>query len=153
MAMTCKRIGLDFHGVLNSNPDFFKEFCAFAKSRGAQIYIISGGPRETIIDFLARRQISYDKIWCIFDYFAARNKVKFMADGSFYVEDKEWNSAKGEYCRQNKICLQIDNSTVYGKYFSTPYCLYNETDKTGTINGKVINFNSSIAACWNKLGL
>ena len=141
--MICKKIGVDFHGVLNSNPLFFKEFCDCAVKQGFEIHIISGGPCETIENFLAQYQIKHNRIWCIFDHFNEQDKIEFLADGSFHVADELWDSAKAEYCRQNNICVHIDDSPVYGRYFTTPYCLYDEYKKSGELSGKMIDFSVS----------
>ena len=149
--MICKKIGVDFHGVINASPLFFKEFCGLVKSQGTEVHIISGGPRETIEKFLRQQQIEYDRLWCIFDYFDAENEVEFLPDGSFHVDDEAWDSAKAEYCRLNEIGLQIDDSTVYGRYFTTPYCLYDERSKKGLLNGIIIDFSGSAAESVEKL--
>lgn len=149
--MICKKIGIDFHGVLNTNPLFFQKFCDMAISKNIEIHIISGGPRETIEKFSVIHQIKYSKLWCIFDHFEAKNEVEFLPDGSFHVEDELWNSAKAEYCRKNEISVQIDDSIIYGRYFITPYCLYNEKTKTGTLSEKKISFSHSAEQCLNSI--
>ena len=141
--MICKKIGIDFHGVLNNNPLFFKEFCDCSVKQGFEIHIISGGPKETIEKFLTLHKIQYTAVWCIFDYFDAKSEVEFLPDGSFHVDDEKWDSAKAEYCRCNDICVQIDDSLVYGRYFTTPYCLYDEYKKSGELSGKTIDFSAS----------
>ena len=151
--MICKKIGVDFHGVININPDFFKEFNDFALSQGHEIHIISGGPRDTIEKFLALHKIKYTVLWCIFDYFDAKNEVEFLPDGSFHVDDVAWDSAKGEYCRRNGICVHVDDSRIYGKYFTTPYCLYDEYGRYGILNGATIDFSDSAGACLKQIML
>lgn len=141
--MTCKKIGVDFHGVINSNPFFFGKLCALAEEQGHEIHIISGGPKEYIEKFLALHKIKYTALWCIFDYFDAKNEVEFLPDGSFHVDDTAWDSAKGEYCRRNEICVHIDDSLVYGDYFTTPYCLYNERGKQGILKGQTLDFSDT----------
>ncbi|MBQ4400229.1 MAG: HAD family hydrolase [Alphaproteobacteria bacterium] len=141
--MICNKIGVDFHGVINCNPLFFKEFCDCAIKHGFEIHIISGGPCETIKNFLAQYQIKHNIIWCIFDHFNEQEKVVFLPDGSFHVDDELWDSAKAEYCLRNNICVMIDDSLVYGKYFTTPYCLYDEHKKSGKLSGSTIDFSLS----------
>jgi len=150
MAMSYK-IGLDYHGVINTNSDFFREFCDLLRKQKAEIHIISGGPRETIGEFLKLHQIKYDKIWCIYDYFNAREEVKILPDGSFHVDDYKWNAAKGEYCSKQGISLQIDDSQIYGKYFKTPYCLYDEQNCSGNLSGYFIDFSTSAENCWQQI--
>lgn len=149
--MISKKIGVDFHGVINTNTHFFREFNGLAMASGYEIHIVSGGPKEVIEKFLALHKIQYTALWCIFDYFDAKNEVEFLPDGSFHVDDIAWDSAKGEYCRRNKISVHIDDSPVYGEYFTTPYCLYDERSKQGVLNGITINFSSSAEICLKRI--
>lgn len=149
--MICKKIGIDFHGVLNTNPLFFQSFCNLILANNGEVYIISGGPHEEILRFLDTWQIKFTNVWCIYDYFDAKNEVMFLPDGSFHVEDEAWNAAKGIYCFQNNISVMIDDSLVYGKYFSTPYCLYDEYGKKGKLFGKTIDFSANPALSLRKI--
>lgn len=139
--MSFKKIGVDFHGVINRQPQFFKALLKEAFRLGLEVHIISGGPRETIEEFLSSHQMPYSNIWCIFDYFNQQKAVTFLADGSFHVDDKAWDAAKADYCRHHGINVQIDDSLVYGQYFTTPYCRYDARSQNGEIRGKQINFS------------
>lgn len=137
-ADTKPKIGVDFHGVINTKPDFFREFCREALKIGMEVYIISGGPRETILAYLNQYQIPYTKLWCIFDYYEQRHQVEFYDDGSFRIDDELWNKAKAEYCKEHNICIHIDDSVIYGREFVTPYCRYDEKANSCVLNGKQI---------------
>lgn len=137
-ADTKPKIGVDFHGVINTKPDFFREFCREALKIGLEVYIISGGPRETILAYLNQYQIPYTKLWCIFDYYEQRHQVEFYDDGSFRIDDELWNKAKAEYCKEHNICIHIDDSAIYGREFVTPYCRYDEKANSCVLNGKQI---------------
>lgn len=137
-ADTKPKIGVDFHGVINTKPDFFREFCRAALKFGMEVYIISGGPRETILAYLNQYQIPYTKLWCIFDYYEQRHQVEFYDDGSFRIDDELWNKAKAEYCKEQNICIHIDDSAIYGREFVTPYCRYDEKANSCVLNGKQI---------------
>ena len=137
-ADTKTKIGVDFHGVINTKPDFFREFCREALKIGLEVYIISGGPRETILSYLNQYQIPYTKLWCIFDYYEQRHQVEFSNDGSFHVDDELWNKAKAEYCKEQNICIHIDDSVIYGREFATPYCRYDEQSNSCVLNGQQI---------------
>lgn len=123
-ATNCRRIGVDFHGVINHDPLFFRAFCAHALQNGDELFIISGGPREYIARYLSENKIPYTHLWCILDECIRRDIVTFYPDGSFFVDHTIWNEAKGIYCRQNKIGLHIDDCEIYGLSFTTPFCLY-----------------------------
>lgn len=133
-ADTKSKIGVDFHGVINTRPDFFREFCREALKIGLEVYIISGGPRETILAYLNQYRIPYTKLWCIYDYYEQRHQVEFYDDGSFHVADELWNKAKAEYCKEQNICVHIDDSAIYGREFATPYCRYDEQANSCVLN-------------------
>jgi len=118
------KIGLDFHGVLATNPQYFSAFCHKVIDRGWELHIITGGPRKDVLKYLKDNAIAYSKIYTILDECDKLGLVEYFADGSFYVNEAIWNKAKAEYCRKNSISFHIDDSAEYSPYFSTPFCLY-----------------------------
>ena len=149
--MTCKKIGIDFHGVINSNPDFFRSLLTLFVNDDYKIYIVSGGPREYIEKYLKEYNIPYSEIWCIFDHFDARNQVTFLPDGSFHVDNFLWDSAKGKYCRGNNISFQIDDSPIYGKYFSTPYIMFDTETQSFEVNNKKLSTKDDLKEIYQQL--
>jgi len=141
--MACDKIGIDFHGVINTNPRFFKDLLAAMLEQDIEVHIISGGPRDFLEKYLQQHQIPYSVLWCIFDFYEAKEQVIFNDDGTFCVDDELWNTAKAEYCAQNDISLHIDDSSVYERSFSTPYCRYDSKRRECTIAGKVISFSGN----------
>lgn len=137
------RIGIDFHGVITETPAFFRDFTALAFDRDYEIHIISGGPYLVERNFLDSWHIQYTRIFSLLDHFAARGQVEYFDNGNFKVPDALWNEAKAEYCLQNNISIQIDDTMSYGKNFSTPFCLYNKATASCEIGGKTIKFNES----------
>lgn len=145
------KIGIDFHGVINTDPNFFQRLICSFLARALEVHIISGGPEEYIKNYLCEHKIPYSQIWCIYDYYDHKGRITVYDDGSFYMDDELWNKAKADYCRQNNICLHIDDSTVYGKYFTTPYCLYHSQSKTGTLFNRQTVFSGSAELCAERL--
>lgn len=41
------------------------------------------------------------------------------------LENAVWDRTKAEYCAREEIDLHIDDSDVYGQYFTTSYLKYN----------------------------
>ncbi len=39
-------------------------------------------------------------------------------------DEYEWNTAKAVYCKNNLIDVMIDDTEKYGKYFETPFFLF-----------------------------
>lgn len=137
------KIGIDYHGVITSNPDFFRKFNHYAINNNCLIYIISGGHTKDIEKYLKSKEIVYSAIWSILDYYDKLQEVTYNTDGTFKVDDTLWNRAKALYCAEHEINIHIDDSVVYGKYFTTPFCLYNIIEKKCLINNKYISFNQS----------
>ena len=118
------KIGIDFHGVISSEPEMFKIFCKEIRRCGVKVFIISGGPEKEIVKYLHQHHVEYDNVWAILDYYDEKGHVSYFDDGSFQVPTEMWNRAKAEYCAKEDIEFHIDDSSVYGKYFITPYCKY-----------------------------
>ena len=137
--MNYKKISIDFHGVLNVAPQYFKKFMDAALADGTLVYVVSGGPRADIEHFLRYHEMSYTTLWCIIDEPEINAQTHFFADGSFRVDDNLWDKAKAEFCRDEKIGLHIDDSLVYGKFFTTGYCIYNHNKKIFYVEDKIFS--------------
>lgn len=138
------KIGIDFHGVINDRPEFFSEFCRLAMKRGWEIHVITGGPYQSVVDWLNEYQVPFTNVFAILDFYDAHGEVTHFENGEFKVPDKLWDSAKAEYCGLNGINIHIDDSTKYAQWFITPYCHY-DTDKKNcrTASNLKIDFSSS----------
>lgn len=118
------KIGIDFHGVITALPQNFAVFCHEIRQKNIEVYIISGGPREDVRKYLEAHNIEYDHIWAIIDYCTDIGASTFYDDGTFQVPTEIWDKAKAAYCAKEQIKFHIDDSSIYGKYFVTPYCKY-----------------------------
>lgn len=138
------KIGVDYHGVITADPVFFASFNREAMVSGCRIHILSGGHKDDISAYLQAHDIPYSLIWSMVDYFDKKNMVQYFEDGSFKVNDKFWNQAKARYCEENAVDFHIDDSILYGGYFSTPFCLFRAKTRECVLSGKnhaVIDFN------------
>ena len=120
------KIGLDYHGVIDTNPQYFAEFCSLARHQGILIYIITGGQGLQIRQYLQDIKLEYDFIFSVLDYCYALGKTTQDAQGNIRINDEDWNKAKAEFCCQNNITLHIDDSNIYQEYFTTCYCLFDK---------------------------
>ncbi len=146
------RIGIDFHGVITSNPTFFRNFTALAISKGHEIFIVSGGPFLVEKKFLDAWHIQYTQIFSLLDHFASCGQVEYFDNGNFKVPDELWNKAKAQYCQDNNIDIQIDDTAHYGTEFSTPFCLYNpETASCTMPDSTSVSFNKSPATTLSEI--
>ncbi len=131
------KIGLDFHGVISAQPQKFATFCREIRTHGIKVYIISGGPKNTVISFLDRYNIEYDYVWAILDYCVEQGiSVEYDVEG-FHIPTEIWDKAKADYCANEGIQFHIDDSNVYGKHFVTPYCQYNICDSYCQLDNKL----------------
>ncbi len=137
------KIGIDFHGVITVSPSFFREFSELAYAHGHEIYIISGGPYIVVRNFLDTWKIRYQHIFSLIDHFSSKGQVEYFSNGNFKVPDNLWDQAKAEYCRENGIDIQIDDTASYGIYFDRPFCYYDSQRRCCEISGRHIDFNKS----------
>ena len=141
MSVTKLKIGLDYHGVIDSNPAYFTDFCTIARNRGHLIYVISGAPKATITSKLQSMQLPYDFIFSILDYCLAIGKIEQTSKG-IMINNSVWDKAKAEFCKRCNVDLHIDDSTIYCRFFDNNYCLYNEQEKIcQNQKGQIIDFN------------
>lgn len=137
-------IGLDYHGVITDNIQYFRYFCASVIQRGHNLFIITGGPLDIVTKQLKAEGITYTKIFTIYDYYKKLGKIDYLPDGSYKIKDSLWNRTKAEYCKKYNIHIHIDDSLLYGKYFTTPYCIYDKKTKSCLItsSGKELDLHS-----------
>lgn len=147
------KIGIDYHGVIDANPSFFKVFNQKAIKKGDKIYVLSGGGKEDVQAYLQQNQIPYTHIFSLLDYFRQKNLVTFFDGGRFFVESNLWDKAKAEYCFNEHIDIHIDDSPLYGQYFRTPFCLYElKSNQCCDLKNNIsIDFNCSADAVLESL--
>ena len=123
------KIGLDVHGVIDSDPTFFSEFTNLMKSAGHEIHVLTGEEKtEKLIKQLKEMGIIYDFLFSIStSLMELGHDVKFDEENNPWFKNDLWNSAKGKYCLNNEIDLHFDDSPEYFKYFKTPYVFFTKT--------------------------
>jgi len=126
------RLGIDLHGVIDSDVDKFKNFLSAAKSIGIDICIISGPDKEYIQSELKEydiiKGVHYDGILSVVDYLKDKG-VEMWTDekGRWWASDEDWWSCKAELCNLHFIDVMIDDSERFSRYFeniSTKFILY-----------------------------
>jgi len=123
------RIGLDMHGVIDSNPVLFSELTKILVESGNEVHIITGGSwkGDNIERDLIKLGIKWTHYFSVYDSLKESGvptvgKVKFP-DGRIQdkFEDGHWDQAKGEYCKKNNISLHLDDTLMYNEFFNTPF--------------------------------
>ena len=121
------RIGLDLHGVIDAYPKFFSELSKIIKNDGQELHVITGSRDDKLLrEELAQYGIVYSNIFSITDYHIDKGTPIQRLDekGNYWFVNHLWNKTKAEYCFDNGIDFQIDDSEVYGDYFNSPYCYF-----------------------------
>ena len=127
------KVGLDFHGVIDTMPEFFSFLSNSIIKSGGEIHIITGGLSDKDFELLATYKIKYTKIFSITDYhkqLGTPTKGFHPKFGFALIEDELWDKTKADYCRRENINLHIDDTLQYNDYFTTPFCkLWSNSDK------------------------
>jgi hypothetical protein len=117
-----KSIGVDLHGVLDWDTEYFKKIMRFVILSGNEVFVISGPPTselKTELDNLGFIQGDhYTEIISIVDYLKSQN-VEMWQDnkGSWWSDEESWWSSKAKICEERSILFMIDNTPKYKPYF------------------------------------
>ena len=124
--MVCK-LGIDVHGVVDDLPEFFSFLTQLIISSGGEVHIITGGTWDKNLEnSIVKAGVKWTHYFSVYDHLILNAKsegtYKF-SDGTIQekFDDDVWNKAKGDYCRKHNISLHIDDTIVYGDYFTTPF--------------------------------
>jgi hypothetical protein len=129
------KLGLDIHGVIDSNPESFAFMSQSIISNNGEVHIITGGSwTAELEDQLKDYGIKWTSHFSVYDYLVdsgidSIGTIRFP-DGTIQKKfDYElWDTIKAGYCRSNEIDLHIDDTEVYSKYFTTPFLLYKSSE-------------------------
>ena len=117
-----KKIGFDIHGVIDENPVLFSEIISEFKRNGYEIHILTGSMvTDELIAELKGYNIEYDRIFSILDYHRSIGTNMWKDSRGWWISDEDWNVTKSMYCEREKIDFHIDDTKIYGKYFSSPF--------------------------------
>ena len=129
------KLGLDIHGVIDSNPKSFAFMSQSVISNNGEVHIITGGSWTTELENqLKDYGIKWTSHFSVYDYLVdsgidSIGTIQFP-DGT--IQEKFdydlWDTIKAGYCKSNEIDLHIDDTEVYSKYFTTPFLLYKSSE-------------------------
>lgn len=127
------KIGLDIHGVIDSNLGFFKTLAKLLVDNGHEVHIVTGAKIEKEIPFLKKNNISYTHLFSITDYHIEKGtKITWDERNNPHLETYLWDKTKAEYCKKQKIDIHFDDSDIYNHFFKTPYARYFSKDTRKT---------------------
>ena len=129
------KIGLDIHGVIDSDPVFFATLISLLRAEGHEVHLLTG--REISDELVAKLNdlgITYDQLFSITSYHKSIGTYITYKDGNPtqpLIAPPLWNRSKAEYSKRVGLGLHIDDSTVYGQYFEgTQYLVYSPAVRT-----------------------
>jgi len=119
------KVGIDIHGIITEAPEFFSLMSKLLIEAGHEVYIITGASiTKKITNKLEKHNISYTKLLSITDYLLSKEvDVRYEDADNPWFADEVWNEAKSILCRNHDIDFHMDDSDVYGDYFTTPYAM------------------------------
>ena len=113
-----KKIGLDIHGVIDHDPEFFSWLSSRLRDKGWEVHVITGGKWEHNEHLLAEWRMEYDTFFSITDkHVELGTPLKpDCPDGQVCIADNIWDREKGWYCSKNSISVMVDDTLHYSNY-------------------------------------
>lgn len=130
------KIGLDIHGCIDQDPEFFGELSRTLIALGHEVHITTGSLiTDKVKEELKAYGMEWTHLWSISDYYKSKPGVELWFDekGRPWVDETLWNMAKGDYAKQQQLDFCIDDTDIYKNYFSTSIAICNIVNKTGKI--------------------
>lgn len=129
------KLGLDIHGVIDSNPESFAFMSQSVITNNGEVHIITGGSWTTDLEEqLKGYGIKWTSHFSVYDYLLESGidsigTIQFP-DGTIQkkFDYHLWDTIKAGYCKSNNIDLHIDDTEVYSNYFTTPFLLYKSSE-------------------------
>lgn len=126
------KLGLDIHGVLDANPEFFIKQAMSVLDEGGEVHIMTGLPytpqAEDFLYELNKGFKYWTHYWSIIDELVKQDAPRYKdVDGRlWFFDDELWDKQKGIYCKANNIDLIYDDTIEYRKYMpeTTSFMLY-----------------------------
>lgn len=119
-----KTIGLDIHGVLDYDTDwFFGTLIPKLKEKDIKIHIITGMPFNNIFEEIR----IFDEKWYDVFFSITEHLLHYRLNNVPYEQNKycfdpkDWDVVKANYCAFHHIDLMVDDTYDYKKYFKTNF--------------------------------
>ena len=129
------KLGLDIHGVIDSNPESFAFLSQSIINTGGEVHIITGGSwTEELENQIREYGIKWTTHFSVYDYLLDSGidsiGIIQFPDGTIQkkFDFQLWDTIKAGYCKSKNIDLHIDDTEVYSNYFTTPFLLYKSSD-------------------------
>ena len=114
---------IDLHGVIDSDPKFFKKMTSDLIKNRNLVYICTGSKIEDAQEKLNslgfKININFNKILSISDIIEKTipaAEIEYDVNGNLWVDGMIWWSMKGKLCKQYNIDVIMDDSEEYFVY-------------------------------------
>lgn len=128
------KIGFDIHGVLDHEKlgPYYAELTRMHYNAGNEVHIITGAEQtKEIVEQLKSYGVVWTHFFSITDYhISIGTDVTYDKRNLPYMGAELWNPTKGDYARRISLDMHYDDSNIYHKYFSTPYCRVFNNDQS-----------------------
>lgn len=118
-------LGLDFHGVIDAMPEEFALLSRIIAESGNEIHILTGQSWDDTIESQLRDwNFKWTHHFSIFDYHKELGTPYtgyYEKFGIPTIDNLAWDRSKADYCDRNNITLHIDDTSIYGDYFNSPF--------------------------------
>jgi hypothetical protein len=112
------KVGIDFHGVIDTFPKKFKQLAYALVKDGAEVHVVTGQQKDgTMEKALQRAGIRFTHYFSIVDHLIEKGVPIKWVDGQPFADKALWDSAKAEYCKSQGIDFMIDDSSAYRETF------------------------------------
>ena len=136
--MIINKVGIDLHGVIDSNIDLFKMLLENFYYLNVEVHIISGPPvvdiKQELNEYGLKEDLHYKFIYSVVDYLKSKNIPMWLGkEGTWWAGDEYWWGAKAEICYYKNIDIMLDDSKRYKPDFEkikTKFILYNNIFKS-----------------------
>jgi len=131
------KLGLDLHGVITEDPEFFSALSSALLDHGHQVFVVTGREEsEELHDELKACLMETDQIEIYSSILSITTYQKKQGTPVHYLngdpsqpmmDPKIWNATKAMLCATAGIHLMIDDSSLYEPSFQdikTQYLVY-----------------------------
>jgi hypothetical protein len=125
------KVGIDIHGVINKDPEFFSNLSHRLKAKGHEVHILTGRElSDELYNRLDGYGIRYDHVFSITSHhkeIGTHISYKDNDPTQPLIAPPVWDRTKAHYAEHVGLCVHIDDSPIYGRYFEgtgTQYIQY-----------------------------
>lgn len=121
------KIGIDIHGVLDSDP-IWKDMAYMFMQNGHEVHIITGSLFPKALSELKKLGLKegthYSHLFSISDSLIMKGEhLRYNVDNTPSFDNDAWDREKGLYCTKHNISMHFDDTPRYANHFTTPICI------------------------------